>query len=231
MSAMPDTTPLPVTLEQCLRARHSCRAFLPQPVPRQTIEKILTTAQLTASWCNAQPWRVHLLSGAALERFRAALLQYTESAQPTPDIPWPREYRNEYLARRRESGFQLYDAVGIAKGDRAAALRQARENFRLFGAPHVAIISSDEALGPYGAVDCGAYVNSFLLAAATEGVASIPQAALASHARFLHGELKIAEDRLIVCAISFGYEDTAHPANSYRTSRAPLDEVVTWLND
>ena len=31
-------------LEQVIRERYSCRKFLPNPVPRQTIEKIFATA-------------------------------------------------------------------------------------------------------------------------------------------------------------------------------------------
>jgi hypothetical protein len=32
----------------------------------------------------------------------------------------------------------------------------------------------------------------------------------------------------MVCAVSFGYEDTEHPANSYRTNRAALHDVVRF---
>ncbi len=42
--------------------------------------------------------------------------------------------------------------------------------------------------------------------------------------------LGIPKERLVVCGISFGYEDTAHAANSYRTSRAPLEDVVRWVD-
>ena len=57
---------------------------------------------------------------------------------------------------------RLYEAVGVARGDREAyAETEGLENYKLFGAlPTVAIITSDEALGTYGAVDCGAYVNT-----------------------------------------------------------------------
>src|SRR5690606_25140033 len=120
--------------------------------------------------------------------------------------------------------------VGVKRGDRAAAARQALENYRLFGAPHVAIVTSDEALGVYGAVDCGAWVANFLLAAESLGVAAIPQAALAAYPDFIRAHFGLGPDRLVVCGISFGYEDKSHPANSYRTSRASLDEAVTWLD-
>lgn len=219
------------TLERLFRDRYSCRAFLPDPVPRPVINRILEMAQRTASWCNSQPWQVVITSGAGTERFREAMLAEAErGAEDASDLPRPREYRGVYLERRRESGFQLYNALGIARGDRAAYNRQGLENFRLFGAPHVAIITTEEALDVYGAVDCGGYVSSFLLAAQALGVATIAQAALARHAPLVRRHFGLGDDRRMVCGISFGYADTAHPANSYRTSRAALPEVATWVD-
>ena len=119
----------------------------------------------------------------------------------------------------------------MARGDREAYAKQGFENYKLFGAPHVAIITSDEALGTYGAVDCGAYVNNFLLATQSLGIASIPQAALASHSKFVREHFGLGDDRLVVCGISFGYEDRASRANSFRTNRVSLDEVVTWVEN
>lgn len=101
-------------------------------------------------------------------------------------------------------------------------------NFDLFDAPHCAVISSPVDLGGYGAMDCGGYVTAFTLAAQSAGVASIPQAAVASFAPLLHDWFDIGSDRLILCAISFGYAETADPANGFRTDRAPLAEVVRW---
>jgi nitroreductase len=173
------------TLERLLASRYSCRGFLRTPVERAVIEHILRLAQRTASWCNAQPWQVLITSGGETDRFRAGLLAHAASNAPKPDIPFPREYRGAHLQRRRECGFQLYDSVGIARGDRQASVRQGMENFRLFGAPHVAIVTSDEALGTYGILDCGAYVANFTLAARSVGVATIAQAALAAHAPFI----------------------------------------------
>ncbi|HJQ59852.1 MAG TPA: nitroreductase [Vineibacter sp.] len=216
--------------EQVLARRYSCRGFLPKPVPRPVIERILGMAQRTASWCNAQPWQVIVTSGAATEHFREAVYKNATSQAASPDIPFPREYRGVYLARRRECGFQLYESVGIQRGDREASARQGLENFRLFGAPHVAIITSDEALGVYGAVDCGAYVSNFALAARSLGIATIAQAALASQSKFVRAHFGLGDDRLVVCGISFGYEDTAHAANAFRTRRAPLAETVSWVD-
>jgi len=216
--------------EALLKKRYSCRSFLSRPVPRATLERILEVAQRTPSWCNAQPWQAHIASGAATERFREALLAHVAANKPAPEYDFPREYRGVYLARRRECGFQLYDAVGIAKGDRTASAKQAMENYRLFGAPHVMIVSTDEALGVYGVLDCGAWLNNFMLAAAAEGVACIAQAALATHPKLLREFFGIGEDRRIVCGMSFGYEAAAHPANRFRTTRAPRAEVASWID-
>jgi nitroreductase len=199
-------------------------------VERATIERILELAQRTPSWCNAQPWKAHIASGAATGRLRAALLAYVTANKPDPDYAFPREYRGVYLARRRECGFQLYDAVGVARGDRVASARQAMENYRLFGAPNAMIVSCDEALGVYGVLDCGAWLNNFMLAASSLGVACIAQAALATHPRPLREFFGIGEDRRIVCGMSFGYEDPQHPANRFRTRRAGRAEVATWID-
>jgi nitroreductase len=216
--------------EQLLVQRYSCRAFLPQPVERTLIERILEVAQRAPSWCNAQPWQVHIATGVATERFRSALLAHAQAHPPAPEYPFPREYRGVYLERRRECGFQLYEAVGVARGDRVASAKQAMENYRLFGAPHAMVVTTDEALGVYGVLDCGAWVNNFMLAAAAAGVACIAQAALAAHPTLLREFFGIGEDRRIVCGMSFGYEDAQHPANRFRTRRANKEEVATWID-
>ncbi len=228
----PSATGEAAALDKLLAERHSCRAFLPQPVSLEVQRSFLETAQRTASWCNSQAWQVTIASGAAVERFREAMHKAArEGAERGSDFPFPEAYTGPYLARRRECGFQLYNAVGVERGDKAGGARQALENFRLFGAPHVAILTSDPGLGVYGAVDVGGYVQVLLLAMQAHGVAAIPQAALAAHSDLAKSLLGIDPARRVVCGISFGYEDTSHPANSYRTSRAGLEEVVTWVAD
>jgi nitroreductase len=216
--------------EAVLKRRYSCRGFLARPVERATIERLLEVAQRTPSWCNAQPWQVHITSGAATERLRAALLAYAASHGAEPDYPFPREYRGVYLERRRVCGFQLYEAVGVARGDRTASAKQAMENFRLFGAPHALVVTTDEALGIYGVLDCGAWVNNFMLAAAAAGIACIAQAALAAHPQLLREFFGFGADRRVVCGMSFGYEDPEHPANRFRTSRANKEDVAQWID-
>lgn len=219
------------TLQAILTERHSCRAFRPDAVPHDVIAQIVETAQRVPSWCNAQPWQVTITDPKATERFSKALLQAVETESPKPDLEWPLRYTGVYQDRRRTCGFQLYDAVGIAREDRDARTRQMLENYRFFGAPHVAIITSEADLGAYGAMDCGGFVAAFTLAAQALGIATIPQAAIAAYAPTVRRELKIPDNRLILCGISLGYADPDHPANGFRTERASPEEVITWVGD
>lgn len=216
------------TLDSLLADRYTCRAFRPDPVPRETIEQILTAAQRTPSWCNTQPWKLTITEAGATDRFRKALLDHISGTATATDIPFPSAYNGEFRARRRECGGALYEAVGVVRGDHEGTLRQMVRNFELFDAPHVAILTTEADLGPYGAVDCGLYLTTFLLAAQSLGIATAPQAALASYSPFLHEYFEIPAHRQVVAGISFGYADSDHAVNRFRTTRAPLDDVITW---
>lgn len=218
-------------LEQLLQRRYSCRGFLPDAVPEETIRRILELAQRTPSWCNVQPWQAIVTLPPATDRLREALYAHVRSSRHASDIEFPKEYAGVYLQRRRECGFGLYASVGIARGDREASARQGLENFRFFGAPHVAIITTEAALGSYGVLDVGGWVTAFLLAATSVGVGTIPQAALASRSPFLREYFSIPEGREVVCGISFGFADTAHPANGFRTSRVAVDEAAWFVRE
>ncbi len=216
------------TLTDILRARYSCRGFKPDPVPRAVIEQIIATARHVPSWCNAQPWQVIVTAPEATDRFREGLQQAIASDAPKWDIDGPTGYSGVYADRRRTCGWQLYEAVGVQKGDRAASGAQMMRNFALFDAPHVAIITAPTELGPYGVMDTGGFVTAFTLAAKALGVDSIAQAAVASYAAFVRRHFDIPDDRLILCAISFGYGDPDHPANQFRTTRAEVSETLDW---
>jgi nitroreductase len=217
--------------EHVVRTRYSARKFRPEPVPEETLGKVLEIAQQTPSWCNSQPWQLVVTRGRGTERLRQALYEHARSGvPPAPDFPFPAAYVGVYRERRKVCGVQLYQSLGIGRDDKAAAAEQSLENFRFFGAPHVAIVTTAEALGAYGMLDCGLYVQTFILAARSLGVDSIAQAALASHPQFLRHFLGLPDDRKVVCGVSFGYADAGHPIHSYRTERAALSEAVRFVD-
>lgn len=213
------------SLEQLLGARYSCRAFLPSQVPDHLVDRLFAMAQRAPSWCNTQPWQAHLLEGEVLDRFARGLGEHVRSHEQVADLGLP-SYDGVHATRRRDSGHGLYAALGIDREDREARGRQAFKNFSFFGAPHSAIITTDRALGVYGAVDCGAYVQTLMLGAQSLGLGAIAQGAVAMYSDFVRRWLELPADRLVVCAFSFGFADPDDPVNDFRTTRADLGSVV-----
>ena len=225
-------------LTSILAQRRSCRKFLPRPVSPDKINRALKIAQLTASWCNSQPWRIIVTHGEETERFRRGLYETAtndalqanrpeirSSSDRRSDLPMPSQYSGVRKERRRVAGRQLYEAVGVM-GDREASLEYTLENFRFFDAPHAAVFTSPAELGAYGVLDVGGYLANLMLVFQSLGVSSIPQAALAVYGDFIRSFFNIAEDQIIVCGMSFGYADSNDPANSFNTSRADISEAV-----
>jgi len=230
-------TPAAQTLSNLLVSRYSCRAYLPQPVPHDTIATMLSLAQYAASWCNSQPWQVHVTEGQATERLREAMFgramadASTGALSSESDLPFPENYTGVYKERQREVAWQLYEAVGVQHGDRVGSGKQTLENFRLFGAPHALVITTEKSIGTYGVLDCGSYVGTLVLAAQSLGIGMIPQAAFANYCPLLREFFAIPDNRDIVCGASFGFPDMEHPANKFRSRRAELGDAVVWVDE
>ena len=214
-------------LSKILNSRYSCRGYLERDVDTQIIQEIVATASRVPTWCNAQPWKVLVTRGDATRKFAEVLTKAAETTSMEPDFDWPVEYTGDYQDRRRVCGFQLYEAIGIARDDRERRGQQMMENFKFFDAPHVAIITTEANLGPYGSMDCGGFIAGFTLAAQAQGLGTVVQASVTGYAPVIREHFDIPESRLIQTAISFGYADKDHLANRFRTERAAIDDVVT----
>ena len=60
-------------VREAVASRYSCRAFLPTPVPIETVIDILNCAARAPSGGNLQPWLVHVLAGERLEALKDQL--------------------------------------------------------------------------------------------------------------------------------------------------------------
>lgn len=217
-------------LDQAIGSRRSVRGYSERPVPRETLERIFATAQRAPSWCNIQPWRVWVTSGDATRRLTDAIASAAERGEIGPDFPFPPEYPEPYGVHRRECGVALYRAMGVERHDMEGRHRAWMRNFRAFGAPHVAIVGIDRRLGIYAAIDVGCWLQSVLLAATAEGVATCSQASLATAPAALRRVLPIPEEVGVLFGIALGYEDPGAPANACRTTRSPLADNVTFVD-
>ncbi|GAC1344822.1 MAG: nitroreductase [Acetobacteraceae bacterium] len=230
MTALPTIAP---DVEAAIATRRSVRGFTSAPVPRQTVRHIIELAARAPSMTNTQPWRVRVLTGAALDRLTSELRQAHRDGQqfPAEYDYYPEEWTAPYIDRRREVGWALYGLLGIAKGDRAAAARQHERNFDFFGAPVGMIVTVARALRTGSYIDLGMFLENLMIAARGYGLDTCPQAAFAFLHPIIRQHLAIPDDELVVCGMALGQADPAEPANALRTVRAPLDEFTTFLGD
>ncbi len=213
---------------EALTQRRSVRGFQQREVPRATLERIFSAAQLTPSWCNVQPWRVVVTSGAAKTALTDALVAAALAGKAGCDFQWPTEFPEPYGQHRKECGVALYTAMGVARGDHAGRHEAWLRNYRGFDAPHVAMVGLDKRMMPYAAIDLGCWLQSVLLMATAEGVSACAQAALATQADAARPFLKWDEHVGLFFGIALGYEDERAPVNAARTTRSPLADNVRF---
>ena len=218
-------------LLQFIAARRSVRAFLPDPVPRADLERILATAARAPSGTNMQPWHVHVVTGVTRERLVAAVCHAFDHAADQHDFEYPyypAEFFEPYLGRRRAVGYALYSLVGIPKGDKARMQAQHRRNFEFFGAPVGLMFSIDRRLSQGSWLDYGGFLQNVMLAARACGYDTCPQAAWVQFHRIVGAELGFPEHQQLVCGMALGRADPAAPENTLVSERAELAEFVNF---
>ena len=208
--------------------RASRRAFRPEPIPRETLSALFGAAQRAPSWCNVQPWRVAVTEPPKTGELSAALVAAARSSLPHAEVPFPLDYPPPYKQHRVACGVALYQAMGVARDDKAGRYDAWLRNYALFDAPHVAIVACDKRLGPYAYVDVGVWLGYVLTAAAALGIDTCPMASVAAYPEPLRKLLPIADTDTILFGLALGHADDAAAANRCRTTREPIEANVTF---
>lgn len=211
-------------------ARSSVRAFRPEPIDRATLVEMFAAAQRAPSWCNIQPWRVVVTEPPKTGELAAAMVAAAKSGLPHAEVPFPLDYPSPYKERRVACGVALYQAMGIAREDKAARYDAWLRNYGFFDAPHVAVVACDRRLGPYVYIDVGVWLGYVLTAAQALGIATCPMASIAAYPEPLRAQLPIAETDVILFGIALGHADGDAPANRTRTTREPVEANVTFVD-
>jgi nitroreductase len=218
-----------MSLEQAIRERRSVRGFLPDPVPRDTLEEVFSLAQLAPSNCNIQPWKVLVASGEVRDELRRRMVENVTANKPiAPDYEHLPKFEGVYRERQVDCAVALYNEMGIARDDREGRARASLRNFELFDAPHVAFIGMEREFGVTVALDVGMYIQNLWLTMTAFGIGACAQGSMRYYpddVRELFGE---PESTAILCGISFGYEDTGVDANRTRVGRANISENVVF---
>lgn len=215
---------------ECIKTRMSIRKFRPEPVSREILSEIIKTAQCSPSYKNSQPWEVAIVSGEKKDALSKALIELIEKdTPPQPDIPepvsWPQlieQRMAEHMRKRSEkSGFNIAD-TGLLKKSKMA-------NSRFYGAPHGIFLFQDSTLPTWSIFDIGMFAYGMMLAANAHGVGTVPQAFLTDYSATVKRFIDIPESKRLVLGISIGYPDMGDEANSYKSQRVDVGEILKWV--
>ncbi len=212
------------------RERKSVRGFKPDPVPLALVRRLLETARTAPSGANLQPGRFVAMTGQPLRHFCDRLcvaidhgMAASEAYSYFPE-PMPKHLRE----RQVKTGAGLYAALGIDRKDADARQRQFMRNYRFFDAPVGLVATIDARMGKGCFMDFGMMLQTLLLAARAEGLASCGIGALSIYGPFIAEQLGLDEHEMVVCGVALGYEDPGHPANDFRTDRLSVDQFARF---
>lgn len=216
-----------MNVRDALIKRKSVRAFLDREVSTETINRILDAARWAPSGVNTQPWQVAVVRGdmkrALQERLENSF--HSGAAKAMDYQYYPAEWTGIYRERRKACGLQLFSTLQIGRADKDKQVAQWAANYRAFDAPVMLFFFMDGDLGTGSFLDYGMFLQSLMLAAVEEGLATCPQAALGEYPAIVKEMLGYPDGTILIGGMALGYEDEAAKVNSYRT---PREEVHTF---
>ncbi|MGZ0188459.1 MAG: nitroreductase [Alphaproteobacteria bacterium] len=214
-----------------IQNRTSIRAFKPDPVPMETIQKILEISQRSPSGTNTQPWHVYVCAGDVKQAITDDVLALARSGggKKYEEFDYyPETWKDVHRDRRRAVGWSLYNLVGVAKGDREGSAKQAARNFLFFDAPVGIFVTTDKYLSLGSWCDAGMYLQTIMLAAKGLGLDTCPQAAWVPYQEPVFKHLGIPDDQSLVSGISLGFADMSKIENTLVSEREALENVAHY---
>ena len=217
---------------EALIKRKSTRAFLPRDIDEAIINRLLDAARHAPSGANTQPWQVAVVRGERKQQLQQRLEQaFREGTAGKMDYHYyPVEWNEPYRSRRIACGVQLYDALGIERGDTERRRDQWAANYRAFDAPVALYFFMDAGLQTGSFMDFGMFLQSLMLAAVEQGLATCPQAALGEYPQIVKDELGYPRDSTLLCGMALGYEDPRAAINGYRVPREDVTAFTRFFD-
>jgi len=212
-----------------ITTRKSYRAFKPDHIPKEIIERILETAAKSPSYTNTQPWEVAIVSERRKDELSKVIFEMAEAdSPPNPDIPTPEDWPPELDRRAKEHGANRFKALGIERENEHQRKQLRLQNFQFYDAPCVLFLFIDKALTSWSIFDSGLFTQSLILVAHSLGLGSCLQASTVGYPDAVREFLGIPKTKLLVIGISIGYPDLEAPINTYNSTRASLKDFTKW---
>jgi nitroreductase len=195
-------------------------------VPDATLHAILDVARYAATGVNIQPWKVHVVTGAARDRVCNAIrkIHADPALADTHADEWdyyPNEWVSPYIDRRRALGWSLYGLLGIRKEDKSRMREQHGRNYQFFDAPVGLFFTIDRVMQQGSLLDYGMFLQNIMIVARTHGISTCPQAAFMKYHKIIEQELALDAGEMFLIGMSMGYADESRIENALVSERAP----------
>lgn len=215
-------------VDHVLRSRRTTRSFRSDDVPKSLLVELLEAARAAPSTFNTQPWSVHVLSGDAKRALSAALVQAHEANTYPPYAAMPNPAPADCTARQDDFARRYYGVLGIDRADMAARSRQTARNYVFFDAPVGLIFTIHATLTKHSWLDCGMFVQNFMIAAQARGLATCPQVSFVRYQSVIAAQLGFKATEAVVCGMSLGYPDPQAALNHMQMPREPIAAFTVW---
>jgi len=213
-------------------SRKSIRAFEPDEVPRKMLGRILEDALRSPSWGNTQPWGLNIMSGRPLERLKQDCLAAFKEDRPIhPEIQRPLEWTEAETNRYRALGRQLYETLGIGRGDQQKRKAYEEQVILCFGAPHLIYLHLKNGFNVYAMMDAGCIMQTIALLATAEGLGTCFLARSILFPEIVRPHARIPDGRTLVMGLAIGYPKKDHALATFQSQRGTPDEFILWVDE
>lgn len=215
-------------VSEAIRRRRTVRQFLPDPIADSAIAGLLELSARAPSGGNVQPWRIYVVNGEAMARFRAFIATRGPSEQIEYEI-YPANLWEPYRSNRFGIGEAMYATIGIERDDKAGRRAQFARNGDFFGAPAAIFCFIDRRMGPPQWSDLGMFLQTFMLAAQEAGWDTCPQEFWSVYHSAVREFVGAPAEELLFCGVAIGKADDDAPINSLVSPRMPLADWTKFV--
>ncbi len=213
-------------LREGILKRRSVRGYLNKPVDKETILEVLELGTRAVSAVNAQPWEIVVATGDVLEELKRRNINSLKNNEPLDYEDAP--IHGIYKERSRTIGKALLGAMEIKREDKERREWWSERGFKFFDAPVVVFLLMDSSLDKEQfRFDMGAVAQNICLAALTKGLGTCVEYQAIYYQKAARELLNIPEDKIFIAGIAMGYADEDFPANSVRSEREAIENVVS----
>jgi len=217
-------------LRDAVRHRRSIRRFLADPIPEEIVNGLLSEALWAPSWGNTQPWKIMVVSGDLLKRFKKENTEaFLSGKDPNPDIPMPipEKWPDALKQRYGDVGRVILESLSISRNDHGSRIAYYAQMYSLFNAPVLIFITVDRDLPlAYCMLDVGLFLQTFCLVAHGRGLGTCILGAAVRYPGIARNIFSIPDTRTIAIGAALGWPDPESPENRFERKRGNLEEFV-----